>query len=86
MSNTALKDLCKKTGAAIRGTKADVIERLLGKKKKREVPSDQERKANQRARKAKSRAKKKDAEILQRQKDEEKSNKNLTQFRYSRTI
>jgi hypothetical protein len=80
MSNTALKDLCKKTGAAIRGTKADVIERLLGKKKKREVPSDHERKANQRERKAKSRAKKKDAEILQSQKDEEESNKNLTQF------
>ena len=73
VSGGELIDLCKKRNLAIRGTNADKIERLLGKKR-RKVP------ANQRERKAKSRAKKKEAEILQRQKDEEESNKNLTQF------
>ena len=77
MSGAELIDLCKKRNLAIRGTNANRIERLL---KKRKVPSNQERKANQRERKAKSRARKKEAESLQRQKDEEESNKNLTQF------
>ena len=80
MSGGELIDLCKKRNVAIRGTNADKIKRLLLGKKRRKVPSDQERKANQREWKAKSRAKKKEAEILQRQKDEEESNKNLTQF------
>ena len=80
VSGGELIDLCKKRNLAIRGTNADKIKRLLLGKKRRKVPSDQERKANQRERKAKSRANKKEAEILQRQKDEEESNKNLTQF------
>ena len=80
MSGAELIDLCKKRNLAIRGTNADKIERLLLGKKRRKVPSDQERKANQRERTAKSRARKKEAESLQRQKDEEESNKNLTQF------